>query len=546
MPAKTNTAPTALGGTKPSPDEPASNRAMKDHPAMARIPRLSPQPAAAVMPGLDPGIHALPSRHSRNFSAMPHTPRHSRASRSPRATPAWGTPEPAPLLSPGAGSGPNRGPPTQPPETLSEMTPPVSAFPAIPGTAHQGRPSGDGTHLAAVPASKETPMTFPRAIPPREILFVDPGVADIATILGHLRPEVEAILLDPVRPAAHQIAAAAVPAEISLSAPWGGESLPRTRSGGRGEVGAAPGPQQPPQAVSYAAAAATPAREILSLDPGVSGIATLLGHLRPEVEAILLDPVRPAAHQMAAALAGEHDLAAIHIVAHGAPGRVDFAAGQWSAETVADDAEDLAAIGRALAASGDLRLWSCRTAAGPAGAAFVAGLTQASGADTAAATGLVGATALGGGWELGAVAQPPLTMAGVAGYAGVFSVTLTSRGRGERLTIFGRWPAGTKAGTYFIVWDNSGTLEVLGKFIVPVGGLAGTFAISEPLPAGTYTVGPPTPGPGTIAVYNGKWNESGPAAGTWSVSDFNPTITATLNDTRNIPPNEPSSSGVVS
>jgi hypothetical protein len=146
------------------------------------------------------------------------------------------------------------------------MTPPVSAFPAIPGTAHQGRPSGDGTHCAAAPASKETPMTFPRAIPPREILFVDPGVADIETILGHLRPG---------------------------------------------------------------------------------------------VEAILLDPVRPAAHQMAAALAGERDLAAIHIIAHGASARVDFTAGQWSAETVADEADDLAAIGRALAASGDLRLWSC-------------------------------------------------------------------------------------------------------------------------------------------------------------------------------------------
>ena len=66
------------------------------------------------------------------------------------------------------------------------------------------------------------------------------------------------------------------------------------------------------------------AREILFVDPGVSDIETLLGHLRPEVEAILLDPVRPAARQMAAALAEERDLAAIQ---HGAPGRVSFAAG---------------------------------------------------------------------------------------------------------------------------------------------------------------------------------------------------------------------------
>ena len=41
-----------------------------------------------------------------------------------------------------------------------------------------------------------------------EILFVDPAVSDIATILGGLRPEVEAIVLDSSRPAARQIAKA--------------------------------------------------------------------------------------------------------------------------------------------------------------------------------------------------------------------------------------------------------------------------------------------------------------------------------------------------
>src|ERR1700719_2666529 len=72
-------------------------------------------------------------------------------------------------------------------------------------------------------------------------------------------------------------------------------------------------------------------REILFVDPGVSDIETLLGHLRPEVEAILLDPGRPAAHQIAGAVAGHHGLDAVHVIAHGAPGRVHFAAGDWSA-----------------------------------------------------------------------------------------------------------------------------------------------------------------------------------------------------------------------
>jgi hypothetical protein len=148
-------------------------------------------------------------------------------------------------------------------------------------------------------------------------------------------------------------------------------------------VEAAPCPEQPTPTVSYSAAAETLPREILFLDPGVSDIETLLSHLRPEIEAILLDPVRPAARQMAAALAERHALDAVHVIAHGAPGRISFAAGDWSAATLAEVAEDLAAISRALGAGRNINLWSCHTAAGPAGAAFIAGLARASGADIA-------------------------------------------------------------------------------------------------------------------------------------------------------------------
>jgi hypothetical protein len=155
-----------------------------------------------------------------------------------------------------------------------------------------------------------------------------------------------------------------------------------------------------------------PPRELLFVDPGVSDIETILGHLRPGVEAILLDPVRPAAHQIAAAIAGRHSLDAVHVIAHGAPGRVSFAAGDWSAATLEDEAEDLAATGEALGAGGNVNLWSCQTAAGPAGAAFIAGLARASGA----ATGRVGAAALGGGWKLKTATQPARTAAGTTGY----------------------------------------------------------------------------------------------------------------------------------
>ena len=74
--------------------------------------------------------------------------------------------------------------------------------------------------------------------------------------------------------------------------------------------------------------------EILFVDPSVSDIATILSGLRPEVEAIVLDSSRPAARQIAEALRGRRGLDAVHVIAHGAPGRVRFAAGEWSATTL--------------------------------------------------------------------------------------------------------------------------------------------------------------------------------------------------------------------
>jgi len=60
----------------------------------------------------------------------------------------------------------------------------------------------------------------------------------------------------------------------------------------------------------------------------------------------VLDRVAPPARQMALALEGRDGLDAVHVIAHGAPGRVSFAAGEWSAQTLEDNGVDLATIGR--------------------------------------------------------------------------------------------------------------------------------------------------------------------------------------------------------
>ena len=121
--------------------------------------------------------------------------------------------------------------------------------------------------------------------------------------------------------------------------------------------------------------------EILFVDPSVDDVETIVCGVRPEVRAIVLDPAVPAARQIALALDGLDGLDAVHVIAHGAPGRVNFSTGEWSAATLQDDAGDLAAIGRALGADGELRLWSCESAAGTASASVIDKLAEAMDAD---------------------------------------------------------------------------------------------------------------------------------------------------------------------
>src|ERR1700722_13376893 len=177
------------------------------------------------------------------------------------------------------------------------------------------------------------------------------------------------------------------------------------------------------QADALGAAAAT---EIAFIDPAISDVRVLLAGLSPDVQPIMLNAADPAPRQMAAALSGRAGLDAIHIIAHGAPGEVRFAAGVLSANSVNQHAADLAALGSAVGQNASLMLWTCETGQGERGQDFVAALASSSGAQVAASRRLVGAAARGGCWELDTVCtaapvRAPLTAAGAAAYAGVMA-----------------------------------------------------------------------------------------------------------------------------
>src|SRR5262249_31688902 len=167
-------------------------------------------------------------------------------------------------------------------------------------------------------------------------------------------------------------------------------------------------------------------KEIVFVDGKVDNLATLLAGLRPELDRILLSHDEPALCQIARLVRHWGGLEAIHVIAHGRAGEVNFGAGALSLESLAGHAADLRTIGQALGNDGKLLLWSCQTAAGARGSAFVEALESATGAEVRAATGTIGSQPLGGGWQLNVssgkeTVAAPLTGRGMAGYAGVLA-----------------------------------------------------------------------------------------------------------------------------
>ncbi len=171
-----------------------------------------------------------------------------------------------------------------------------------------------------------------------------------------------------------------------------------------------PAPAPQPSAVAAAPSAATTrteqAHEIVFVDSRVPDAMELVDDLMRErgngrlFEIVLLDADEDGVAQIDRVLAGEHDLAAIHILSHGASGTIGLGSTRVDAEFLATHEAAIAEWGRALQAGGDLLIYGCDVAQGDAGRAFVQQLARLAGADVAASDDPTGDAALGGNWVL--------------------------------------------------------------------------------------------------------------------------------------------------
>nr|USU32458.1 tandem-95 repeat protein [Methylobacterium sp. OTU13CASTA1] len=204
----------------------------------------------------------------------------------------------------------------------------------------------------------------------------------------------------------------------------------------------------PPDTQSGPPAAAAPAHEtastngrheIVVIDRGVADLATLLAGVPAAAEVILIDSATDGFDQLADALKGRSGIDAIHILSHGSAGDLRLGTGDLTAATIQGRyAADLAIIGNALTAKGDLVIYGCDFAAGDVGARAAAMLASATGADVAASDDATGATTLGGDWNLevhdGAI-ETGVALSETAQHAWAHLLAAAENGRGALLAV---------------------------------------------------------------------------------------------------------------
>lgn len=147
--------------------------------------------------------------------------------------------------------------------------------------------------------------------------------------------------------------------------------------------------------------------EILFADSRVESISFLLERRRDDVRVVLVSEDQDAHAMLADALAEAPK--AIHILAHGEPGRVLLGAQPIDAASLLDRCWP-------EAGNTDILIHACRVAEGDAGRRFIDRLAAATGARVGASSQPVGHVALGGTWVLDAATAPVRTPSLFAGH----------------------------------------------------------------------------------------------------------------------------------
>ena len=142
------------------------------------------------------------------------------------------------------------------------------------------------------------------------------------------------------------------------------------------------------------------ATELVVIDGAVADKAALYRGLKPGVVAVEIDPTRPGLPQLAEALRGHRNLAAIHVVSHASKGVLQLGSSRITAENAHQELMALSELPAAVRQGADLLFYGCNLAEGEQGEALLDILQRETGMDVAASNNPTGNASLGGDWDL--------------------------------------------------------------------------------------------------------------------------------------------------
>ncbi|MCA1325162.1 Ig-like domain-containing protein [Herbaspirillum sp. alder98] len=177
-------------------------------------------------------------------------------------------------------------------------------------------------------------------------------------------------------------------------------------------------------------------KEVVFVDTSLVNVQVLEAGVRAGVAIVEFDGSADGLAQIAQWAQANTGYDAIHIFSHGAEGMLNLGTLVLDEMALASASvkAQLADIGHALNAGGDLLLYGCDIAAGDDGQLFVNDIARLTGADVAASTDATGAAGLGANWVLeshtGDIQVRALEVDGYSGVLGVATITVADVGSG--------------------------------------------------------------------------------------------------------------------
>ncbi len=144
-------------------------------------------------------------------------------------------------------------------------------------------------------------------------------------------------------------------------------------------------------------------KELILINSNVQDSDQLIADLQADqgtqFEVLTLDATKDGLEQLDEILEKRSDLDTLHLISHGAEGRVSVG-GTWLDSSALQEASaQISSWGESLTEDGDILLYGCNVAS-EGGQSFINELAELTGADVAASDDITGHSELGGDWEL--------------------------------------------------------------------------------------------------------------------------------------------------